>query len=81
MKTAADNHGGGDVRQQRWIRQQRRCGTETEEMWDDGDGKMDWKDRNGLGKYQQGMTTNKMVYRHSDDLVMVAMTDLHSNLV
>ena len=34
-------------------------------MWDDGYGKMDWKDSNGHGKYQQRTTTNLRKYRRS----------------
>ena len=37
----------------------------TDEMWDDGDGKMGWKDCDGLRKYRQGMTTNRRAYRRS----------------
>ena len=37
----------------------------TDEMWDDGDGEMDWKDGDILGKYQQGTTTNLRAYRRS----------------
>ena len=51
MKTAADEHSVGYAGQQGWIRRRRICGTETDEMWDDGDGKMGWKDSDGLGKY------------------------------
>ena len=62
MKKAADEHGGGDTRQQVLIRQRRRCWTATDEMWDDGDGEMGWKDGDGLGKYRQGTTTNLRAY-------------------
>ena len=51
MKIAVDKHGGGDAGQQEWIWQWRRCGTATDEMWDNGDGEMGWKDGDGLGKY------------------------------
>ena len=50
MKTVADEHGGGDAGQQGWIRRRRRCRTATEEIWDDGDDKMGWKDDDGLGQ-------------------------------
>ena len=80
MKTAVDDHGDGDAGQQGWIRRMRRCGTETEEMWDDGDCKMGWKDGNGLGKYQQGTTTNMRAYRRSNNLGVGATTDLHGDL-
>ena len=50
VKTAADKHGVGDAGQQRWVRRKRRCGTATDEMWDNGDGEMVWKDDGGLGK-------------------------------
>ena len=33
------------------IQRQRRCGTATEDMWDDEYGKMGCKDGDGLGKY------------------------------
>ena len=62
--------------QQRWIRQRRRCGTATDEMWDDGDREMGWKDGNRLRKYQQGTTTNLRVYRHSG---IMGMADKVSN--
>ena len=58
VKTAADEHGGGDAVQQGWIRRQRRCGTATEDIWDDRDGEMGWKNGDGLGIYLQGTTTN-----------------------
>ena len=51
MNTVEDKHGGGDVREQGWIRRWSRFGTATNEIWDDGDGKMGWKDNDGLGKY------------------------------
>ena len=51
MNTAADEYGEVDVGQHGWIRRWRRCGIATEEMWDDGDGEMGWKDGNRLGKY------------------------------
>ena len=62
MKTAADEHGGGYTGQQGCIRRRRRCGTSTDEMWDYRDGKMGWKDSDGLGKYRQGTTTNLRLY-------------------
>ena len=34
-------------------------------MWDNGDGKIVWKDGNGLGKYQQVTTTNLKAYCRS----------------
>ena len=37
----------------------------TDEMWDDGDGEMGWKDGNGLVKYLQGTTTNLRAYHRS----------------
>ena len=49
-------------------------------MWDGGDGKMDWKNGDGLGKYQQGTTNNLRAYRRSDNLGVGATTDLHGNL-
>ena len=80
MKTAADDHGGRDAVQQVLIRWQRRCGTATEEMWDDGDGEMGSKNDNGLGKYRQGTTTKLRAYRRSYKLGARATTDLHGNL-
>ena len=62
MKTAADKYVAGDAGQQGWIWQGRRCGTATDDMWDDGDGKMGCKDGDGLGKYQQVTTANLRVY-------------------
>ena len=50
MKTAADDHGGRDAGQQGLIPQRRRCRMASEEMWDNGDGKMDWKNGDGLEK-------------------------------
>ena len=80
MKKAVDEHGGGDAGHQVWIRQRRRCGTTTDEMWDDGNGEMGWKDGNKLVKYRQGMTTNLRAYRRSDNLGVGETTDLHVNL-
>ena len=51
VKTAADDHGGRYAGQYEWIWRRRRFGTATDEMWDDIDGEMGWKDGNGLGKY------------------------------
>ena len=62
MKTASDEHGGRGAGQQEWIWRQRRCGTETDEMWDNGDGEMVWEDGGRLGKYLQGTTTNLREY-------------------
>ena len=79
MKTAADEHGGGYTGQQGYIRRRSRCGTSTDEMWDYRDGKMGWKDSDGLGKYRQGTTTNLRAYRPSDNLGVGAMTDLNGD--
>ena len=65
MKTAADEHGGGYVGQQGWIRRRKRCGITTDDMWYDGDGEMGCKDGDGLDKYQQGKTSNLRAYRFS----------------
>ena len=65
VNTAADDHGGGDAGQQGWIWRWRRCGTATDEMWDNGDGEMGCKDGDGLGKYQQGTTAHLRVYCRS----------------
>ena len=65
MNTAADEHSGGDAGQQEWIRRRRRCGTATDEIWDNGDGEMGSKDGDGLVKYQQGTTANLRAYRRS----------------
>ena len=62
MKTAADGHGGVDAGKQGWIWRRRICGTETDEMWDDGDGEMGWKGGDGLDKYRQGTITNLRDY-------------------
>ena len=51
VKTAADEHGGGYAGQYEWIWRRRICGTATDEIWDDGDSEMSWKDGNRLGKY------------------------------
>ena len=51
----------------------------TEEMWDDGDGEMGWKNDNGLGKYRQRSATNLRVYCRYDNLGMGVTTDLHAN--
>ena len=79
MKTAADEHGGGDAGQQGRIRWWIRCGTETEEMWDDVNGKMGWKNGNRLDKCQQGETTNLRAYRPSNNLDGRATTGLHGD--
>ena len=79
MKIAVDEHGGKDAGQQVWIRRWRRYGTATEEMWDVGDGEMDWKNGNGLGKYRQVMTTNLRAYCLSNNLGVGATTDLHGD--
>ena len=39
-----------------------RCGTATDEMWDNGYGEMGWKDGDRQGKYRQEMTDNLWVY-------------------
>ena len=65
MKTAADEHGGGDAEQQGWIRQRRRCRTATYEMRDNRDGEMGCKDRDGLGNYRQGTNDNLRAYHRS----------------
>ena len=66
MKTAEDDHGGGEEGQQGWIWRRRICGTATYEMWDDGDGETGWKDSNGLGEeILTGKTTNLRAYRRS----------------
>ena len=44
--------------------------TATDEMWDNGDGKMDWKDGNILGKYRKGTTTNPRAYCQSNIMGM-----------
>ena len=51
VKTVVDDHGGVDAGQQGWIRRLRRCGTATDDMWDDRDDKMGFKDGDRLGKY------------------------------
>ena len=79
MKTAADQQVGGDAGQQGWIQQRTICGVATEEMWDDGNFEMGWKDGKGLGKYCQGKTTNLRVYRCSDKLCVGATMDLQGN--
>ena len=62
MKTEAEDNGDGDAGKQVWIRRRRRCGTETDEMWDDRDGEMGWKDGFVLGKHLQVMNTNLRDY-------------------
>ena len=52
----------------------------TDEMWDERDGEMGWKDGNGMGKYRQVTTTNLRAYCRYDKLVLGATTDLHSDL-
>ena len=49
-------------------------------MWDDGYGKMGWKDGDGMGKYLQGTTTNLRAYSCSDNLGVGATEDLHGDL-
>ena len=58
VKTAADENGGGDAGQQIWIWRRRRCGTATDEMWDDGDGKMGGKDGGILGNIKREQPPN-----------------------
>ena len=72
MKTAADEHDGKDAGQQVWIQWWRRRGTATDEMWDEREGEMVWKDGGGLRKYRQGTTTNLRAYRRSG---IMGMTD------
>ena len=79
MYTETDKHGGGDAVQQGLIRQRRRYRTATEEMWDGGYGEMSWKNGDGMGKYQQGATTNLRAYRRSDNLGVGVTTDLHGD--
>ena len=52
----------------------------TDEMWDDGDGEIGWKNGNRLGKYRQGTTTNLKAYRRSGNLGVGATTDLRIDL-
>ena len=51
----------------------------TEEMWDNGDGEMGWKNSDRLSKYRQGTTTNLRAYSRSNNLGVGMMTDLHSD--
>ena len=55
-----DKFSGEDSGRQEWWRRCRTTGMDTaveemwdgkDEMWDNGDGEMGWKDSNGLGKY------------------------------
>ena len=80
VETAADENYGVDAGQQEWIRRRRRCGTASDEMWDDRYSEMVWKDSDRLDKYQQGTTTNMRAYRRSDDLGVGETTDLHGDL-
>ena len=50
MKTVAYENGGRDAGQHGWVRWCRRCGTTTEDMWDDGYDGMGWKDSDGMEK-------------------------------
>ena len=79
MKTEAEDNGDGDAGKQVWIRRRRRCGTETDEMWDDRDGEMGWKDGVVLGKHLQVMTTNLRAYGCSDNLGVGETTELHGD--
>ena len=65
MNTSADEHGGGYAGQQRWIWRRRKYGTATDEMWDDEDGEMGYKDGDGMGKYRQRTTAKVRAYRCS----------------
>ena len=40
---------------------------------------MGGKNGDGMGKYQQGKTTNLRAYRRSDNLGVVEMTDLYGD--
>ena len=51
----------------------------TEEMWDNRYGEMGWKNGNGMGKYQQGTTTNLRAHRRSDKLGVRVKTELHGD--
>ena len=51
MKTVVDKHGGGHVVQYEWIWRRSRFGPATDEIKNDGDGEIVWKDGDGLGKY------------------------------
>ena len=62
-----DEYGGRDMEQQELIRRQSKCRTAIEEMWDDGDVQMCWKNGNRLGKYQQVMTKNLIAYHRYDN--------------
>ena len=79
MKTALDKHGGRDVGQQVFIWRWRIYRMAIEEMWEDVYGKMGWKNGDGLGKYQQGKTTNLRAYRCSNNLGVRETTDLHGD--
>ena len=70
MKTAEDKHGGGDAGQQGYIRRRRRCGTETDEVWYNGDGEMGCKDGKKLVKYRQVNNSNLRAYRCSGIMEM-----------
>ena len=54
--------------------------TAKEEVWEDGDSKMGWKNGDRLVKYQQGTTANLRAYPRSDNLDVGTMTDMHSSL-
>ena len=58
----ADKHGGRDEGQQRLIRRRGRRRTGTEEIWDDRDCEMGWKDSGGLAKNRQVTATNLREY-------------------
>ena len=80
LNTLADEHGGVDAVQQVWIWWRRRCGTEIDEMWDNRDGEMGWKNGDRLVKYQQGTITNLRTYCCSNNLGVRETTDLHGDL-
>ena len=52
---------------------------ETEDMWDDRDGGMGWKNGDELGKYQQGTTTNLRAYSRSYNLVVRTTMDMNGD--
>ena len=51
----------------------------TEDMWNDGGGKMGWMSGGELGKYRQVTTNNLRVYCPPDNLGLGTTTDLQGD--
>ena len=57
MNIAADKNGDEYAGQQGWIRRRRRCGTETDDMWDDGYGELTGQILTGNNYQPEGVSS------------------------